>query len=63
MTIQPLWKFLPFALQRAACRSFIFLMLLALFVMGLPALSGAQETVSPMATSIRTEASPLRMPC
>ena len=38
MTIQRHRRFLPFALgQRTACRSFTFLMLLALVVIGLPA--------------------------
>ena len=48
MTIQRLWKFLPFVLaQRTACRSFTCLVLLTLTVMGLPALSGAQQTCQP----------------
>ena len=48
MTIQRLWKFLPFVLaQRTACRSFTFLVLLALMFMGLPALSGAQQDCLP----------------
>ena len=48
MTIQRRRRFLPFALgQRTACRSFTFLMLLALVVIGLPALSGAQQTCQP----------------
>ena len=48
MTIQRLWKFLPFVLaQRTACRSFTFLVLLALMVIGLPAFSGAQQTCQP----------------
>ena len=39
---------MPFVLaQRTACRSFTFLVLLALTVIGLPALSGAQQTCQP----------------
>ena len=48
MTIQRLCKFSPFTLgQGTACRSFTFLMLLALVLIGLPALSGAQQTCQP----------------
>ena len=48
MTIQRLCKFSPFTLgQRTACRSFTFLILLALVLIGLPALSGAQQTCQP----------------
>ena len=43
MTIQRLWRFLPFVLRQCtACRSVATLILMALVVMGLPALSGAQ---------------------
>ena len=46
--IQQQRKFLPFVLgQRAACRFVASLILLALIVMGLPALSGAQQACQP----------------
>ena len=48
MTIQRLCRFLVFVPgQRTACRSITFLMLLALLVMGLPALSDAQQSCQP----------------
>ena len=48
MTIRRLWRFLSFVLvQRTACRSVTSLMLLVLIVMGLPALSGAQQACQP----------------
>ena len=48
MTIQRHRRFSPFTLgQQTACRSFTFLILLALVVIGLPALSGAQQTCQP----------------
>ena len=48
MKIRQFWKFLPFALgQRTACRSFPSIFLLLLIVIGLPALSGAQQTCQP----------------
>ena len=48
MTIQRLWKFLPFVLaQRTAYRTVTSILLLVLIVIGLPALSGAQQTCLP----------------
>ena len=48
MKIRQFWKFLPFALgQHTACRSFPSILLLLLIVIGLPALSGAQQTCQP----------------
>ena len=48
MTIQRRRRFLPFVLgHRTACHSVSSLMLLALLVMGLPALSGAQQVCQP----------------
>ena len=48
MTIQRFRRFLPFVLeQRTACHSITSLALLVLIVMGLPALSNAQQTCQP----------------
>ena len=48
MTIQRRRRFLPFVLgHRTACHSVSSLMLLALLVMGLPVLSGAQQACHP----------------
>ena len=48
MTGQRLRKFLALVIgQRAACRSILSLMLLVLIIMGLPALSGAQQACLP----------------
>ena len=48
MTIQRLWKFLPFVLaQRTAYRTVTSILLLVLIVIGLPALSGAQQDCLP----------------
>ena len=48
MMIQRLWRFLRFVLgRRTVCRFVISLMLLGLMVMGLPALSSAQQTCQP----------------
>ena len=45
MTIQRLWSFLPSVLGQHTVRRFVTsLALLALIIMGLPALSGAQQT-------------------
>ena len=48
MMIQRLWRFLRFVLgRRTVCRFVISLMLLGLMVMGLLALSSAQQTCQP----------------
>ena len=48
MTTQRLWRFLPLVLgQRIAHHSIPSLLLLALMIIGLPALSGAQQTCRP----------------
>ena len=48
MMIQRLWRYLLLALgRRTVCRSVASLMLLGLMVMGLPALSGAEQTCQP----------------